>query len=266
MAGTEARRREALDRFEKVTELPLLALALAMIPLIILPLTMDLPESVETAFIAFDWFIWAVFAFEYIVRLTLTTERKHFVRREWASLLFVVVPLLRPLRIMRSAKAVRALRLARFSGYLGIVTKLGRRLLVRQRVHYVLLSTLVLVLGAAIFVFEVERNSDGAIDSFGDALWWSMATITTVGYGDEAPTTGAGRGVGIFLMLAGIGFFGVITANLAAIIMKPAPEETQAELDRLDEILLRLEAIERRLTDRERVDDMDLVDLESAAE
>src|SRR4051812_24019693 len=93
------RREVLLARYEHATELPLLVLALAMIPLIVLPLTMDLPDSVESTLFAIDWFIWAAFAFDYFARLTLTCQRWRFIRREWADLLFVAVPLLRPLRI-----------------------------------------------------------------------------------------------------------------------------------------------------------------------
>ena len=113
------RRQEALQRFERAVELPLLVLALAMIPLLVLPLLLDLASGVESAFIAADWFIWAVFAFEYVVRLVLTPNRWRFVRREWPDLLIIALPFLRPLRIVRSARALRALRLLRLAAFLG---------------------------------------------------------------------------------------------------------------------------------------------------
>jgi hypothetical protein len=62
------RRQEALERFERATELPLLVLALAMVPLLVLPLLFELSSGVEAAFVAADWFIWAAFALEYVVR------------------------------------------------------------------------------------------------------------------------------------------------------------------------------------------------------
>ena len=73
-----------------------------MVPLLVLPLLVDLPSGVTASFLALDWFIWAAFAFEYVVRLVLTDQRWRFVRREWPSLLLIALPFLRPLRIVRS--------------------------------------------------------------------------------------------------------------------------------------------------------------------
>ena len=62
----------------------------------------------------------------------------------------------------------------------------------------------------------LEREGGGAIDDVGTALWWALATVTTVGYGDVTPVTAAGRGIGVLLMFVGIGVFGLFAANVAA--------------------------------------------------
>jgi len=240
-----------LERFEEATRLPLLVLALAFVPLLVLPLLVSLPTGVATAFEAADWFIWAVFAFEYVVRLGLTTERLRFVRREWPDLLIIVLPFLRPLRIVRSARSLRLLRLARLGAALGVVEKEGRRLLLRHKLHYALFFTLVVVVGSAGLVLAVEESGDGAIDSFGDALWWAVSTVTTVGYGDTVPVTPAGRGIASFLMVAGIALFGVLTANIAAFFVERHEEEQDDPVvARLDQVLARLSTLEDRLADR----------------
>ncbi|HEX2273256.1 MAG TPA: hypothetical protein VHG90_05230, partial [Acidimicrobiales bacterium] len=82
-------RQAALERFERAVELPLLILALVMVPLLIIPLLVDLPLGLDVTFAAADWFIWAAFAFEYVVRLALSDQRWRFVRREWPDLLIV---------------------------------------------------------------------------------------------------------------------------------------------------------------------------------
>ena len=96
------RREAALERFERATELLLLVLALVMVPLLVLPLLVQLPLRLERSLVVVDWFIWAAFAFEYVVRLVLSPRRWLFVRRQWPDLLIILLPFLRPLRVARS--------------------------------------------------------------------------------------------------------------------------------------------------------------------
>lgn len=234
-------------RFERAVELPLLVLAIAMVPLLLVPLVVDLPSGVQRTFVAIDWLIWGAFAFEYLVRLSLTTRRWAFVRREWLDLLIVVLPFLRPLRVVRSGRALRVLRLARLGLFMGGVGPGISRLLVRHRLHYSLLGTVVVVVAAAGLTLIAEEGAPGAsIATLGDALWWAVSTVTTVGYGDVYPTTPAGRGLSVLLMLVGIGLVGVLTANIAAFFLEP---EVEAEQTRLDEVMERLDRIETRLND-----------------
>jgi voltage-gated potassium channel len=164
-----------------------------------------------------------------------------------------VLPFLRPLRIMRSARALRLLRLARLAAVLTVVTREGRRLLTRHKLHYALLTTGVMIVGCALLVHAVEDGHGGSIDSVGDALWWSITTVTTVGYGDTFPVTPAGRGIAALLMATGIALFGVLTANLAALLVDQGADEAAedgtsiaARLDRIEE---QLAALTRALRD-----------------
>src|SRR5687768_17360875 len=106
MAGSQ----EALDRFERQTAWPMMVLALSIIPLLVLPLIFDLPSGVEDTFFALDWFIWVAFVLEYGIRLYLAPSKRHFVSHNVIDLLFVLIPFLRPLRIVRSARAFSLLR------------------------------------------------------------------------------------------------------------------------------------------------------------
>jgi hypothetical protein len=149
-------RQVALERFERATELPLLILALAMIPLLLAPAVVDLSDTAKATVLPLDWFIWAAFALEYVIRLALTEQRARFIRKQWSDLLIIVLPFLRPLRIMRSARALRLLRLARLAAILTVVTREGRRLLTRHKLHYALLATGAMVVGCALLVHAIE--------------------------------------------------------------------------------------------------------------
>lgn len=96
----------------------------------------------------------------------------------------------------------------------------GRRARMASQIRmttYVVGAVVGLLMFGSLAVLSVERESpDGNIRTLGDALWWSFTTMTTVGYGDHAPTTGLGRIIAVGLMLSGIALLGVVTANIAA--------------------------------------------------
>ena len=94
--------REALLlRIERLTELPLLVLAFVMIPLLVGPFLWELSPAEESIFIALDTFIWALFAVDLLVKVTIAPHRLPYLRRHWLEVLIVVVPFFRPLRLIR---------------------------------------------------------------------------------------------------------------------------------------------------------------------
>ncbi len=246
MAGSQ----EGLDRFERQTAWPMLVLSLAILPLLIIPLVADLSPSASQTFWTLDWIIWAAFAVEYGVRLYLAPHKWEFVRHNVIDLVVVIVPFLRPLRVLRSARALRLLRASRGTVVLLRALDAGRDVLRSRRLSYTFLIGIAVTVSAALLVFEFERSAAEAnIDTLGDALWWAVTTITTVGYGDRFPVTAGGRGVGVALMLIGVGVFGLIAASLASLFIERELEQEAAEEDsQLTAILERLERIEQQLT------------------
>jgi voltage-gated potassium channel len=199
------RRTRLLDGYETRTAIPLLVLAVAALPLLVVPAVAELPRRVEGTLVAADWVIWGVFLADYLIRLYLATDRRRFVRSNKIDLLIVVLPFLRPLRVVRSTRALRILRAARATTFLGRGLGAFREIATRHNLHFAVAATAVLVLGGALLVYAFEGSSpDGNIRSIGDALWWAAATVTTVGFGDAFPTTTGGRAVGIGLMVVGI--------------------------------------------------------------
>ena len=201
----DVRAREAmLLRVERLTELPLLLLSFAMIPLLLGPMMWELSDYDETLFFTLDVFIWALFAVDLLVKLAIAPDRLAYARQHWLEVLVVLIPFIRPLRILRLfVFGARA-----FGG--------ARRLV---NVDFLLVYAIGMVIVAATVVTSVERGQD-SITSFPDALWWSFVTVTTVGYGDLSPVTPTGRAVAVVLMLVGIGLFGGLTANLASVIVR----------------------------------------------
>jgi voltage-gated potassium channel len=241
---------EALERFERQTTWPSLILAVASLPLIIIPIAWDLAPSTESTYFAIDWFIWAYFALEYLTRLYLSPRKGVFFRKNVLDLVIVLLPFLRPLRIARSARLLRILGLSRAAAYLGRGAKAAQNLLSDHRVNFTLLLAMAATVGTAVIVLEFERGEpDAGIADLPDAIWWAITTVTTVGYGDEFPITAGGRAVGAVLMVIGIALFGVLAATISAFfVRKDVSSDVDPQLVAIEE---RLERIERLLQSRD---------------
>ena len=143
-----------------------------------------------------------------------------FFRVNWLSILATLVPAFRSLRVLRVLMVLR-----------GIAPYMITR---THQVGMIVAVSLPLVLyTAAISVFEAERYAEGSnIQSFGDALWWSLVSVTTVGYGDSFPVTTEGRAVAGLLMFVGIGLFSSLTALLAAWVVEGTRREDPSPLNK----------------------------------
>ncbi|MFC8131108.1 potassium channel family protein [Streptomyces sp. NPDC057302] len=193
-------------RWERGTQRPLLVLAVAFAVAYAVPIVApDASKSVTTTCTVVEWIVWASFATDYLVRLYLTDHRKQFVRSHWLDLCAVLLPMLQPLRLLRLVSTLMLVgRRARMASQIQLTT-------------YVAGAVVGLLMFGSLAVLSVERESpNGNIKTLGDAVWWSFTTMTTVGYGDHAPTTGLGRILAVGLMLSGIALLGVVTANIAA--------------------------------------------------
>lgn len=153
--------------------------------------------------------IWAVFVIDYFLRLAMSTDRRLFFRRNIPDLIAIL-----PLdffRLARLARLARLMRLVRAGSVLWRVSKDVRGVLGTNGLAYVMLFALTTIFAGALAVWAVEP----AITSFGDAVWWSIVTATTVGYGDISPGAPLARVVAVVLMLVGIGTLGMITGSIA---------------------------------------------------
>ncbi len=209
-AGDADRPVTKLDRWAAATEWPLMLAALAFLAAYAWPiLDPDLPAAAAVACEVVTWVAWAVFAADYAIRVTLAADRRRYVVRHLHDLAVLVLPLLRPLRLLRLVTVIGALN-----------RRAGAAL--RGRVAlYVAGATMLLTAVGALAMLDAERDApEASITTIGDALWWAVATITTVGYGDRYPTTTTGRLIAVGLMVAGIALLGVVTATIASWIVE----------------------------------------------
>jgi voltage-gated potassium channel len=122
------------------------------------------------------------------------------------------------------------------------------RLTIVRAVRLVASVALTLALVAAV----LERLVDPAMGDFGDALWWAVTTVTTVGYGDVVPESTPGRVVAGVLMLAGVSAIPITTSLVVSVFVTRIQAQQHArDAAERAELIARLERIERALTARD---------------
>jgi voltage-gated potassium channel len=182
--------------------------------------------------------IWVLFGLDYLVRITLARNRRRFVGGHLLDLAFLLLPMIRPLRALR---------------VITVISVLNRQLRddARGRIAIYVGATVALVaFVAALAVLEAERNApDASITTFGEALWWTITTLSTVGYGDRYPVTVEGRLVAATLMVAGIALLGVVTASIAAWFVENLRRAQDEVSEEVEEVSADVEATQVQLAD-----------------
>lgn len=232
--GTESR----VERWEQVSEWPLMAASVAFLVAYAIPiLRPQTAASGRRICEAVEWTAWALFVADYLARLILANRRLQWFWRHLFDLAVIALPMLRPLRLLRLVTLLQVVNRRAAVGLRGRV------------VAYLIGGSVLLSFVAALAVLDVERGKpQSTIESFPDALWWALTTMTTVGYGDRYPVTGTGRVIAAALMLGGIALLGTVTATLASWLS----DRVRAEESGQDEVLLEVRALRREIAELRR--------------
>ena len=217
--------RTALER-SIIDDVIMVGLAFLSAFLLIFEVTSELtPEQARTLEYA-DMAIAFIFLSEFLYRLGTAANKAHFLRRHWWELLASIpitnetTRLLRTLRVLRLIRLVRLLRIIRLAVRLKILASASERFASETHLIQIATVTAAVALSGALGFHYMEAGRNPNVHGFWDCFWWTMTTITTVGYGDIYPVTDGGRILAIFLMLGGIGTLGMLTASLAAYLVR----------------------------------------------
>jgi voltage-gated potassium channel len=209
--------------WRRYTEWPLVIAAVLFVVAYSVQVIGNVPERQASVIETIVWLTWAVFVVDYLANLVLAPQRGRWFIRNLHELVILALPVLRPLRLLRLVTLLK------------VVHGAAGRALRGRIVTYVLGSAVLLTYAGALAVLDAEEHSDGSnITNFGDALWWALTTITTVGYGDHYPVTVLGRFVAAGLMIGGIAVLGVVTASAASWLVEQVANEAAAGVEAAD--------------------------------
>ena len=206
----------------------------------------DPKSEMHHLFQSFDFAICILLLMDFVGALITAPNKWHYFKTwGWLDLISSIpaIPLFRCGRIVRLIRVIRIIRSVKATRLVAstFFAKKGENTLLGM-----VLVTLILIVTCSATVLHFERLGAGNILTADDALWWSVATVTTVGYGDKYPITVEGRFVAGLLMVAGVGLFGLFSGFIASWILG---EDPNASNDDVASIASRLDRIEQTLAE-----------------
>ncbi len=194
----------AMEKWEKISAIPLAALALAYLALYAIEVLGHWSPAVFFDFILVSDIIWAIFIVDFLARFFMSHHKGHFMKKNIIEFISLVLPMFRAFRMFRVVIA------------LGFIARVAQSLQARIGIYLGLILPL-LIFTCSLGVYDAEHLVAGAkITQFGDAVWWAFVTVTTIGYGDFYPITFEGRAIAVLLMLSGLALVSVITVTFAS--------------------------------------------------
>ncbi len=215
-----------LSEIHKLTQPIMIALSFLWLGLLILDLVHGLNRPLEWL----GYGIWVIFILDFLVELLIAPKRIDYVRHHWLTALSILLPAFRIVRVVPALKVINIARFSRSLNLLRWLTSTRRsiqalhRTWKRRGVMYVLVLTLAITLSGAAGMVHFENleavHKAGyplgtGLKNYGDALWWTAMTMTTMG-SDYWPKTVEGRILGWLLAVYAFAVFGYITAAIAS--------------------------------------------------
>lgn len=209
--------------------LSILALAALAVEVIVKP-----SEEVRAVLGYADAAVCFLFFIDFMIMFVQADNRlKYLATWGWLDLLSSV-PAVEVLRFGRTARVIRILRVLRGIRSARVLSSAILERRAQSVLFAAVLMFVVLVAVGSISVLQFESSPDANIKTAEDALWWTIVTLTTVGYGDRFPISSEGRIVAVIVMVAGVGLFGTLSGFVASWFLSPAQKEEQSEMKRIE--------------------------------
>lgn len=237
---TASERNRLLRKIENFFEGPMVFLGFVWLVLLVIELVWGLSRELEYLSVS----IWVTFIFDFLLKFILAPRKSIFFKKNWLTAVSLVIPALRIFRLLRVLRLFRGIRLIKVVASLNRSMRSLAATMQRRGFGYVMLLTVIVILGGAAGMYAIERDHPG-FENYGMALWWTSMRVITAG-SDFWPVTSEGRGLAFLLALFGYAIFGYVTATLATFFIGRDAEEEKApvagskEISQLKEMISQL--------------------------
>ncbi|AWL12849.1 Potassium voltage-gated channel subfamily V member [Saliniradius amylolyticus] len=223
----------------------MMILSVVAVAVVVVYLLLPLSAEVKRYLLFIDTLICLLFLSHFFYHLLSSQDKKAYFKHHWID--FVAsIPLIEPLRIARFLQVLRVIRLLKMTKQV-VLPSLRNRIQTTLATMMVVLVLLIGAAGLAIYLLEYDIPASN-IKTPEDAIWWSLVTISTVGYGDYYPVTTAGRVVSMLLILSGVSLFGVISGYIASYFITPEEKDQLAvQNQRINELQQDLKHMQQSL-------------------
>lgn len=166
--------------------------------------------------------VYGIFVLDYLFRFLCSKDKIKFFKYNIVDLIAII-----PFAYITSFKTGNTFKLIRVITYILRVLGDIREILFTNGFIYALGIIIIITLLGSIGIYTFEYGINTEIKSIGDALWWSIVTVTTVGYGDIIILSRGGRVIACILMLTGVGFISMLTSTMATFFFTKSKERTK---------------------------------------
>lgn len=227
-SNLNSERNKLLTQIIKVSEIPLFILSIIWLALLIAELTGKSSSLLETAGI----YIWVIFILDFILKFFVAPSKLRFLRRNFLTIISLIVPAFRILRVFRIFRLIRLSRSLSLVKVIGSFNRGMRSLantLHKRAVFYVVLLSVIVVLLGAAGMYAFEKDVNPGFKTYGNSLWWTAMLVMSMGT-ENWPLTNEGRVMCMLVVIYGLAVFGYITATIATFFIGKDADDSKKTL------------------------------------
>jgi voltage-gated potassium channel len=246
-----------LQKIEKATEMPMLALVVIMVGVLILPLVIKLNHSQNVLFEMIDLVIWAIFCIELSVRVYIAPRRLEYLKKHWLDLILVLLPLLRffrMFRVVRGARAIRSIKVVRFLRFTRIIfvfTKFTQKLkeiFSRHGFLYLVIIFMGIIIIGTILIYHFEQTSINGTKNGGEILWMVITNAFSGGFANIYPDSIESKALTMTIIILGNVLVSYFTASLASYFTEKDQDIEQERIEKkLNDLMREIASLKKLL-------------------